>query len=1002
MPTSLKRTLLGALAIVIPLAFINGCKEKYSEPLPARVDFNYDIRPILVQKCYLCHGPDPSSRQADLRLDTYEGATALLKDSIRAITPGRPDQSALVFRINHQDPEIVMPPPDSKVTLSEREIALLTKWIEQGVEWKPHWSFIPPKLEEERLLDRETAEGIDILINEKLDHYDLEPSDEADRNTLIRRVSYLLTGLPPTPEAIKEFTLDKSENAYEKVVDSYLNHKGFGERWARHWMDIVRYAETKGHEFDYVIGGAWHYRDYLIRAFNDDLPYDQLVKEHLAGDLLMPARRNPVTGINESHIATAFYAMAEGTHSPVDIRQDEADRIDNMIDVTTKAFQALTVSCARCHDHKFDAIPTTDYYALFGVIESTRFSPVPANITFEEERSIEEIRKLKASMRKLTADRWMENVAPLGDKTVVHPAGSRKNAQKKTPDYTVIGDFRSADLDGWRTDGMAFGEKTTLGTPVFDANKNLILLQEGRASSRIHRMGIFGALRSPNFKIEKDFIGVRALGNKASIRVVIDNFQLISNPIYGNMDQKVNHAEWKNFVFDVSQWKGHKAYVEILSGTYVEHRFSMSQDAFVEVEYAIAYNNEWIDPPLSSSRPVVSLKQAIENWRNHNASPHEIGIINDFLRQGILERQVPGVDPRSLQARLSSHPTDSVAFINAVYDGFGIDSRVFVRGSHRELSEKPVPRRFLSAIQVGDSVFNAEGSGRMQLAESIIDPANPLTARVMVNRIWHHLFGRGIVETVDNFGLQGKLPTHPALLDFLAIRFQEDGWSIKKMVRSIVMTEVFKRSVNHDEIQKGDPDNTWLSHYPVRRLEAEAIRDGLLAVSGRLDTSMYGPPVPLHITSFMQGRGRPKASGPLDGNGRRSIYQEVRRNFLEPMMTTFDRPIPFTAFGKRNVTNVPAQSLILMNNPFVALQAEEMALKLMALKDLTIDERIQWIYLRALSRPASDEELETAIAFVRRLSGIYQIGDEMISQDLRIWKDYCHSVFNLKEFIYLL
>lgn len=217
-----------------------------------------------------------------------------------------------------------------------------------------------------------------------------------------------------------------------------------------------------------------------------------------------------------------------------------------------------------------------------------------------------------------------------------------------------------------------------------------------------------------------------------------------------------------------------------------------------------------------------------------------------------------------------------------------------------------------------------------------------------------------------------------------------------------MMSEVFKRSVNNDETQKDDPDNTWLSHYPLRRLEAEAIRDALLAVSGRLDTTMYGPPVPLHITSFMQGRGRPKGSGPLDGNGRRSIYQEVRRNFLEPMMTTFDRPIPFTAFGKRNVTNVPAQSLILMNNPFVALQAEEMALKLMAVEGLTIGERIQWIYLRAMSRPASEEELETAIAFVRRLAGIYQISDEKISQDLGIWKDYCHSVFNLKEFIYLL
>ena len=344
----------------------------------------------------------------------------------------------------------------------------------------------------------------------------------------------------------------------------------------------------------------------------------------------------------------------------------------------------------------------------------------------------------------------------------------------------------------------------------------------------------------------------------------------------------------------------------------------------------------------------------------------------------------------------------SESFVYGVTDGFSINSPVFIRGNHQEPSEELVSRSFLSALPSGDEPFKSSGSGRMEFANAILNKDNPLTSRVMVNRIWHHLFGRGIVETVDNFGLQGKLPSNPELLDYLAIKFQNEDWSIKKMIRSIALSNAFKRStLRPDELLEKDPTNIYLASFPIRRLEAEAIRDGILVASNSMNDSMYGPPVATYLTDFMQGRGRPKESGPLNGNGRRSIYLEVRRNFLEPMMTTFDRPIPFSTFGKRDVTNVPSQSLIIMNDPFVAKHAERMAQELLAHETLSFDEKVTWIYMRTFSRKPSSEELKKANEFMTMLRKIEPQKENNSNHELELWKQYCHSIFNLKEFIYL-
>ena len=931
-----------------------GCRS-IENRMPATVDFNYHIRPILVQKCYLCHGPDASSRQANLRLDTYEGATALLKSGNRAINLKHTEKSMVLFRINHTDPDMIMPTPDSKLVLTEKEKELLEKWIQQGAAWKPHWAFISP--EKQNTPDK-NKNPIDFFIDREMKNQGLTPVEEASKNSLIRRVSFLLTGLPPSPSEVQFFLNDSSSDAYPKMVDKYLNSPHFGERWARHWMDLVRFAETKGHEFDYAIPGAWRYRDYLIRAFNGDVPYNQLVKEHLAGDLLPQPRINKVEKINESQLGTLFFAFPEGTHSPVDIRKDEADRIDNLIDVTGKTFLGLTVSCAKCHDHKFDPISTKDYYALYGVMEGTRFSPASPHI-YETKKRFETLKGVQDSIKDLVLLNWMDQFS--------------KNKVISNTD-SVLGNFTGSDLNRWKSDGLAFTDETTLGDPIFNKKANLVGFEGGRASSKRLAKGVFGALRSPDFIIDKNNIGVYASGSKGTIRIIIDNFQLISYPIYGGLTKRMDNEKMDKYLFDVSQWKGHKAYVEILPGIYDNHLFKMPKDAFVEVKYVISFNDKWFEPPLISAK-----------WNPRKSLDSKK--IKIYLEK---------------KESYQSYFPDSTEFISSITDGFGKNSPVFIRGNHNELSKEKVPRSFLSALSTGKFNLNVSGSGRLALAEAITNKDNPLTYRVFVNRVWHHLFGKGIVETVDNFGLQGKLPTHPELLDYLALSFVKEGYSMKKLIRQIVLSETFKRTTKGKESSvKKDPLNHYLSFYPLRRLEAESLRDAILSVSGNMDSTLFGKSVPVHITSFMNGRGKPGRSGPMDGEGRRSIYVEMRRNFLDPFMSAFDRPIPFTTFGKRTVTNVPAQALILMNDPFIHNQAAVMVKKMNEKGISGFTARIQWIYQRAFSRNPSEEEIISARSFYESLKKKHQGKDKKLLDEM-IWKDFIHTHFNLKEFIYLI
>jgi hypothetical protein len=718
-------------------------------------------------------------------------------------------------------------------------------------------------------------------------------------------VYFDLIGLPPTAEEIAQFRKDDSPDAYEKVVDRLLASPHYGERWGRHWLDLVRYAETQGHEFDYEIPDAWRYRDYVVRAFNEDLPFDQFLTEHVAGDLLAKPRRNPADGTNESLVATGFWWLGEAKHSPVDSRAEYADKIDNQIDVFGKAVLGLTVACARCHDHKFDAISTKDYYSLFSVLASSRYNRADIDDPAPTVKLLDELKQIRGERAKdlpLPKSDWRE----------------------KATAFELFG-------DGWRSRWDACGLALRAeGEPGFP--------HSGREVRKLE-----GSLRSPTFRIEQRYLAIRVAGRETRARLILNGLQLIKEPIYGGLEKSINHGEeFRWLVFDLAMWKGQPAYLELLD----------------DGPGYVAIREAWLadSPPPADAAERVALPEPVPPVESKIPSP----------------RRAP-----------------------AMRDGTGIDERIFVRGSHKILGDL-APRGFLEAF--GKNAFSSAGSGRLELAHRLIDPDNPLVARVLVNRLWKHHFGEGIVRSPDDFGLQGQPPTHPELLDWLASEFVKT-WSIKRMHRLMVLSTAYRQASRASSEQAAlaataDPQNKLLHRQNVRRLEAEAIRDAMLAVSGRLDRRLGGPSVLPHLNENQEGRGKP-ASGPLDGNGRRSIYLAVRRNFLNPMFTAFDYPTPFTTIGRRTVSNVPAQALVMLNNPFVLHQAELWAKRTIA-GSPSNEERVRSMYESAFGRPPTAEELGSALEFVATQAQEYGRADHP-----RAWNDLAHVLFNAKGFIFV-
>ncbi len=906
----------------------------FAAPSPATdsEQFEKKVRPLLLTHCVGCHGPE--KQKGGLRLDS-RAAVLTGGDTGPAAKPGNAAASLLVQAVRY-DGDTKMPP---KGKLTADEIEDLSKWVAAGAPWpadavapggppkpaatfdltaraKAHWSFHPvarPAVPE--ILGQQPAirNAIDAFVSQKLTNAGLAFAPEADRRTLIRRVTFDLTGLPPTPEEVATFEADAAPDAYEKVVERLLASPHYGERWARHWLDLVRYAETYGHEFDFEIPDAWRYRDYVIRAFNADLPYDQFLREHLAGDLLPTPRRNPADNSNESIPATGFWFLHEAKHSPVDSRADQADRIDNQIDVFGKAVFGLTVACARCHDHKFDPVATKDYYALYGVLSSSRYQRAFVDDPAPAVKLLDELKAHRASKTSQNPGTAVPGLSP--------DSGRWRAAA------IPLDRFDAGWRDRWFTSGLALRSEADGGAGF---------PHTGRESAKLA-----GALRSRTFTIDKPLLAVRAAGKGAAARVVLNGLQLIQAPIYGGLAKKIDAADPAWVVFDLRMWKGQAAYLELLDDG--PGWFAVTGAWFADAP-----------PPKEAGPPVPPL------------------LTTDDPRVRELEARIP-----------------SARRAVAMADGTGVNEHVFVRGSHKTLGDE-VPRRNLEAF--GPAPFASPGSGRLELATAVTDPANPLVARVFVNRLWKHHFAEGIVRSPDDFGLQGQPPTHPELLDWLATEFVRGGWSVKPMHRLMVLSTTYRQASRATpevaaRAATADPQNKLLHRQNVRRLEAEAVRDALLLVSSRLDRTLEGPGVLPHLTEHSVGRGRP-ASGPLDGNGRRSIYLQVRRNFLNPLFVAFDYPTPFTAIGRRSVSNVPAQALSMLNNPFVIQQAELWAKRVLAGPERADADRVRSMYRAAFGRPPTPAEADAAAAFLADAKA-----------DPRAWADLAHVLLNTKEFI---
>ena len=987
-------------------------------------------------------------------------------DSGPALVPGHPEKSRLIQAIRYLDPDLKMPP---RSKLDDKHIADFVTWIKDGAHAPDddtktvnakefnlekrrdaHWAFQAlkrPSLPE--VQNKHWANSpMDLFVLAQLQAKGLTPTKATDRRTWLRRVTYDLIGLPPTPKEIDTFVNDPSPMAYERVVERLLASPHYGERWGRHWLDLVRYAETAGHEFDFEMPLAFEYRDYVIRALNQDLSYNQFVFEHVAGDLLKNPRRHPQENFNESVIGTGFFHLGEGKHSPVDIREEEASRVDNQIDVFSRTFLGLTVACARCHDHKFDAISTKDYYALYGYLRSSRYHEANINPLEPTQSILTEIEKtskqatelaIKMTTKSLTDNlqslsthlpklkrelrsvnvaegrHWLAAWKALGSVPAKQFTQKRlalieswKQRQQAEKVYHIFADFRKQSFKDWFVTGAAFGQQSSTNHDINIDPKKAQPVQsiQGPGLATSQRLGpkLQGTLRSPTFTIDTNRIAFHVAGQRTKINIIIDGFQRIRNPIYGQLTQNINNAQMQWRSVDVHMWKGHRAYIECLD-TQPNGWMSLEQVVFTDGPLPRPEPNSWLiklidDEQLDSSEKLAkkyqtSLMSLVKSWPKAEQGE----ILNQLLSTSIFTpKQVSTKAERNRLTELMQQRNKLIARLPrprramSLVDGTGENEYVFIRGSHKNLGEE-VPRRFLEAIAGSEQPAPQSGSGRLALAQRLINNSNPLLARVMVNRLWKHHFGAGIVASVDDFGVQGQKPTHPQLLDWLASEFIRRGWSLKKMHRMMVLSSTYRQSSRSTlEANTLDPQNKLLHRMSIRRLEAEAIRDAILSVSGRLDNRMFEKGVMPHLTVHMTGRGRPRRSGPIDGNGRRSVYINVRRNFLTPFFLAFDYPVPFTTIGRRSVSNVPAQALALMNNPFVRQQAEIWAKEILSDQSQSLEQRIHRLYVTAFGRPPSQTELQTAHDFVQSQGQPNQ---------LQTWTALCHVLFNVKEFIFL-
>lgn len=970
------------LLLLLTLFLIQGCGwnapreiELAFDNLPEQIDFNYDVKPILSDKCFACHGPDKANQKAGLRLDSEEGAFQALESSGRqAIVPGKPGRSELIHRILAKSPETVMPPPEFNLTLTTQEKAILAKWIEQGATYKRHWSFIPPN--KERLPKIENSEWpqneIDFFIAHKLEEKKLSPSRRADKETLIRRLSFDLTGLPPSLEEIEDFVNDDSEAAYEQLVDRLLASPSYGERMAAEWMDVARYAESDGY-LDDKHRDFSPYRDWVIKAFNENRSYKQFVTWQLAGDLI----ENPT---QESTLATAFNRLhKKNSEAGIIFEEYRQEYVADRVLTTSKAFLGLSVECARCHDHKYDPVSQKEHYELAAFFNSTNeigtavYGPgqVPGPsllLTTKEQEEV--LRYIDANIEKANGQlvAVKDTDEPLSDERTNASTVLQAVAKSYTKELVVDYDFdeliakspkkflgantvpngrpvrvNEPDIKkGAKGKGIFLNDFTTIRLPEkvgwFDQTDPFTISIAVYPDTEYEEAGLF-------YHCEDLRLGLNGysfyLENNRPKFVIAQSWP--TNAIQVKAKEAIPVREWTNLTVSydgLGKAEGVRIYrngEEVAVDIEIDNLYkSIVYEPNIHTYYFAGFQlgardkmKTFIDGGLDELKIHRRELSAMEVLYGYDREKTKKGI-DRALNSGELQEITnfyghTGSERQAVEATLRGLRKDRLRIIDTIPEIMVMGDLPQPRPTFvldRGMYDAPTEEVFPDVIKAVLPFKKELPRNRLGLARWLFDPDNPLTARVYVNRLWQMHFGKGLVGSSDDFGNQGDLPSHPKLLDWLAVEFRESGWDIKKMHKCMLMSETYRqRSEVQQELLEIDTDNVLLARGPSYRMTAEMIRDNALAISGLLSNRIGGssayPYQPEGLWDEISNKGwRYKyLQEPGEGLYRRSLYTIWKRTSPPPSMLIFDVGERGVCTVKRRETSTPLQALVLLNDP---------------------------------------------------------------------------------------
>jgi hypothetical protein len=1024
-------SLLVVLLVANPLSLLSNADGPAGSLPP--VDFNRQIRPVLSDKCFSCHGPDTETRQAGLRLDTQDGAFAALESGKHALVAGKPNESEVIVRITTSEEYLKMPPEKTGKPLSADEISLITRWIEQGAEWKTHWSFQPVKRPSVPLTNdlSHLRNPIDLFIQAKLDTKGLKPSREADKTSLIRRLTLDLTGLPPTPAEVDAFLADQSDNAYETLVDRLLSSKRYGEHMARYWLDAARYGDTHGLHLDNE-RSMWKYREWVIDAFNNNTPFHQFTIEQLAGDLLPTPTQDQLiaTGFNRCNVTTS----EGGSIDEEVLVRNTVDRVET----TATVFLGLTAGCAVCHDHKFDPLSQKEFYKLFAFFHSTADAPLDGNALApppilktpmpEHTSEIETLNKKIADLRTTMNDRlarieykepenvpppstepkeyvWIEDALPSGATdqggwTFVEapePVHSGAKASKRKSTGLSQHFFDNA------AQPLRVGQGDKLFTYVYldpnDPPKEIMLQwNDGTWEHRVYwgeNAIPWGGENSP---------ARRAMGElpKAGewVRLEVDAAHVGLNP----------GAAIRGWAFTQHDGTCYWDKAGIIS--------SMPQETATFESLA-----GW--EPVGKSDPAVpgDVKGALNVAADQRNDDHRRIIRNYFLERvypktrdefGPMRGEIEAAEKRKTEIDAAIPTTLVMAEMPSRRETF-----LLVRGQYDKKGDK---------VEAGTPAAlppmpKDAPASRLGLAQWLTDREHPLTSRVTVNRFWQQFFGTGIVKTAEDFGAQGQWPTHPELLDWLSADFMENGWNVKRLLKQMVMSHTYRQSSQvTPEVLAIDPTNELLARGPRYRLDAEVLRDSALSISGLLverfggkSVKPYQPEGVWEAVGFIGSNTRDFKRDDGDALWRRSLYTFWKRTAPPPSMQIIDAPTRETTCVRRPRTNTPLQALVLLNDPQFVEAARKFAERIVAEGGATAESRVDFACKMTLARPPSTEERAALVQLQASRMAKYaanpelatkllQVGDspkndQIPPHELASWTLVANVLMNLDEFI---